>query len=299
MSFTISVTRKHITDHTNNNKFLYPFRTSVKLDNHEAKLSSIVAFNSTFNVKEGVNNKLQYRWFDGQIYTCELPSGFYSIENIQSYFYQKMYERGHYLLTNEERVLIYLEFIVNSTYYATQLNAFKYPTSQEIIDNEYTVPEGGFNPPADFTGETAQIIIPDDNEFGLLLGFTPGTYPPNIENSTYSINSQISPQISPVSAYNVCTSLADNLYTQRSDLIQTYLPTESYGSPYYIQFQNAEYIPIPSGTYSNFSVQILDQNYNDIKFEDPELVISFLIREKQKLTFEDNVKNLPAGFQRL
>lgn len=298
MSFTLSVTRSHITDHTNNNKFLYSFRTPVNFNNHEVKLSSIVAFNSTFNVKEGVNNKLQYIWFDGVTYECELPSGYYTIENIQSYFYQKMYDRGHYLLTNENRVLIYLEILTNPTYYAVQFVAYAYPTAEEIIDQELTIPENGFSPDENFVSSTAQIIIPSDSEFSLLLGFEPGIYPPTIENATYSINSPIAPQINPISAYNVCTSLCDNLYTQRNDLIQTYVPTESYGSPYYIQFQNAEYIGVPHGTYSNFTVTILDQNYNDIKLEDPEIVITFLIREKQKLEFETNIKNLPVGFQR-
>ena len=57
-------------------------------------------------------------------------------------------------------------------------------------------------------------------------------------------------------------------------------------------------MPIPSGTFSNMHIQILDQTYSDVKIQDPELIITFVIREKGKRDIETNIKNLPVGFQR-
>lgn len=299
MSFTLSATRSHIIDKTNNNKLQYDFRAPVKLDNHEIKLNSIVMYNSVFNIKKGVNDTFRFIWVDGTQYTVEIPEGHYEIEDLNSFLYQFQFNNGLYLTTSDQKVLIFLEFIVNSTYYACQVNTYPYPTAQEITDNEYTIPSNGYTPDVSYVSRTPQLIIPADNEFGLLLGFSAGTYPPEIEYTTYSINSNNgAPQISPVSAYHISCSLVNNLYTQRSDLIGTFSPQAAYGSQFFLQFQNSEYMPIPSGTFSNMHIQILDQTYSDVKIQDPELIITFVIREKGKRDIETNIKNLPVGFQR-
>ncbi len=300
MSFTLSATRSHIIDTVNNNKLQYEFRSPVKLDNHEIKINSIVMYNSVFNIKKGVNDSFSFFWVDNTEYTVEIPEGHYTIEDLNSFLYQFQYNNNLYLTTSDQKVLIYLELVVNPTFYACQVNAYPYPTLEEITNNEHTIPSGGFTPNADYVSRTPQLVIPSDNEFGLLLGFSAGVYPPQIEYSTYSINSNNgAPQISPVSAYHISCSLVNNLYTQRSDLIGTFSPQAAYGSQFFLQFQNSEYMPIPSGTFSNFMIQILDQNYLAVKINDPELIITFVIREKGKRDLETNIKNLPVGFQRV
>lgn len=114
-----------------------------------------------------------------------------------------------------------------------------------------------------------------------ILGFTAGTYP-STPSTTVQLNfiSNTTPNATPVNSIVVRTNLCNNDCASPSDILDTFsLNGAAFGTnisytPSYEKWINCTY-----GTFSNFFLYFQDQNLNRIQSNDPNVLISLLLRQ--------------------
>jgi len=279
---TLILNANNVVDNTYNDTYTYQFPAgAVEFKDDQVAVSSISMYYSWFNIVQRVynNNSFTYTWTDGLTYTVTFPDGgYYTIADINAYFQSVMFANKHYLYnTTSGKILYYLEFIENSVFYAIQYNAYVVPT---VLPTGFALPAGAtWALPAVAT--TPQITILSTNNFGLLLGFSAGTYPTTVPQvSTYSLTSNITPQLSPVSSLVMSCTLLNNRYSNPSTLLFSFAPNVTFGSLITVQPPELSFVDIQDGQYTNFTVTFKDQLLRTIDINDNNVVIMLTIRNK-------------------
>jgi hypothetical protein len=299
---TLILNSTNILPNTNNSNLTYRFPTSVILEaGQKLALTSFSMYNSTFNITaENQNNSLEYVWFNGITYTITFPDGFYDIVAINNFIHSVMLTNGHYLIQTSNNYYVYfLTITTNSTYYSVELNSFG--LNQQLATTKgWTLPP---NPTWVIPTITTQYIYPMfnilSNNFTHIIGLGAGYYPlgtaqatittdgattwtqpttataPYGKTSVVSFDSTFAPQVSPVASYTITCSLINNKYSVPNSLLYSFgIPqTATFGSYFTIQPPQMSFIDILAGTYSEFLIQILDQNLRAVNIQDPQIVI--------------------------
>ena len=239
-------------------------------------LSSVSIYYSWFNISPVYNNtSFQFTFTTASgttTYTVNLPSGNYSVSNLNSYLQQFCITNGLYLVNGSGNFAYYLEILTNPTYYSVQVNCYPFPTS---LPSGWTNP-GGLTFPA--TASTPQLIVSSTNNFGSVIGFAAGTYPSAVASTTQSFLSTLTPQVSPVESLILTCNLLNNRYNVPNTILYSFSPAGvSFGNIIQSSPNYAAWIPIQEGSYSNISVSFVDQNYGPIQINDPNLVVQLLI----------------------
>ena len=221
------------------------------------------------------NASFQYRWIVGSTpttFTINLPTGFYSLTQINQYLQSQMIANGTYLIDSGGNFVYYISITSNPTYYTNQIVCFPVPTS---LPSGYTQPSGFAGYPS--IASTPQLVILNNN-FGSLIGYTDGSYPPVVQSTSYSTLGNTLPNGSPVNSVIVRCSLVFNKVVNPTDIIDSFPISGSFGS-------NLNYIPnfekmvkIKKGTYSSLVISLFDQNLNPLPSIDPNVLINLLIR---------------------
>ena len=279
---TLILNSNNIVGNTGNSQFVYRFPSSVSFKNNYIGIASISQYFSTFNVNSTNynNNSYSYVWFDGLTYNVNMPNGYYTLQTILTFLQNVMVQNNHYLITATGQFVYFLSFSINQTYYSDQLYAYLLDTTI-ATSNDWTLPVGAtWTIPAVST--VCQFIFPNNN-FCLLLGFTPNyTWPATQTGftSTQTVLSTQAPQINPFNSFLVYCSLVNNPSTIPTNLIYTYTPQnvsfgaiESYVPPTIL------FNKVQDGTYNQFEILIRDQDFNAVAFEDPETTITLYLIE--------------------
>ncbi len=163
------------------------------------------------------NNAIfQYTWTVGateSIYTVTLPNGYYALTDIQNYLNSVFIANGHYLIDSAGKYVYYIQLYTNQNYYTNQLVSYPVPTG---LPAGYTQPTGFAGYPT--TASTPRLIILSNN-FGRLIGFSPGSYPSVVQSTNYSTTGNILPVGSPVNSVAVRCSLVSNPVAAISDVL--------------------------------------------------------------------------------
>jgi hypothetical protein len=210
-----------------------------------------------------------------------MPNGNYSVAELNTYLQNTMIANGHYLVNGSSQNVYYLEWILNTTYYSVQLNAFPIPIALPV---GWTNPAGIVFPAV---AETPQIQILSTNNFKDIVGFNAGTFPSPVQSTNYSKLSDNAPQVSPVQSVVMECSLINNPYSTSSKLIYSWaVPNVSFGEV--IQIQPPEFIfnEIQDGFYNSITVTFKDQNLRNMIIQDPQIVLLLTIKKK----FEESGK---------
>jgi hypothetical protein len=276
-----------------NDTYLYRFPAgAVEFKDDQIAVSSVSLFYSWFNIQQSVynNNSFSYRWIDGSVNQVMYPDGgYYTVSDLNAYFQSVMYANGHYLINSTTgKSLFFLEFVENSVYYAIQFNAYIIPTT---LPSGFALPAGAsWSLPV--SASSAQITI-GTNNFGTLIGFSSGTYPSSPATSTYSANSNITPQISPVSSLVVSCSLVNNRYSIPSTLVFSFAPNTTFGSLINVYPPEYSFVDIQDGQYTDFTIKFSDQLLRTIRINDNNIVVMLTIRNKYELTDKQVIKSNP------
>src|SRR5690606_10233585 len=124
----------------------------------------------------------------------------------------KMRQNGHYLLDESGSEVYFLEFNVNSIYYAVTLTSTPVP---DTLPPDWTNPAG-----VPLNGLAPQLVIHSTGEWRKLLGFDPGSYPATQGSTRTEFNSQHAPIISPVTnVFVLCSFVNDGRFTIRGSVI--------------------------------------------------------------------------------
>jgi hypothetical protein len=279
MGKTIILSTDNIEAGSNNTKLVYNFpQGGYNFKNDQIALQSLYQYFSIFNITTGyANNSFSYVWFDAVEYTITIPDGYYEISDLNSYFQSIMITNTHYMTNTAGQYVYFLEFVVNTSRYATQINAYELSTTIQSL-NSYSLPAGAtWSVPA----TTLQPLFNvNTTAFGELLGYEVGSYPTTQTSGTISFLSSSAPQITPYSSILVSCSLVNNRAIIPSNILTSYTPLgTSVGSilkyePSYIQFAD-----IDDGQYTQITIEFRDQLNRSIVIQDPNMLISLYTKK--------------------
>ena len=272
---------KLIVDKTNligndNNTFVYRFPSSVAFPNHELALASVDMYYAWYNVSALLgNNTFSYVWTDGTVNTVVLEDGLYEISTINERLQFAFIANGHYLVDSGGNNIYYINISANTTRYATQIDIFQFPAA---LPAGYTNPAAVVFPPAN------QITMTMPTKFNELLGFAAGFTTTAPTGTNLSFLSSVAPNIQPNNVLYVSVSNIDNKYGSPSGLVHRIVPNTTFGS---LITENPEFSfqPLHSGTYNQLQIQILGTDKSPIKIIDPNIVITFLIKNKEQSVY--------------
>jgi len=281
MGKTIILNTSNIVENSNNTKLVYNFPSGgFTFKNDMIALLSLYQYFSIFNITSDYgNNSFSYTWFDGLEYSITIPDGYYEISDLNSYFQSIMIANTHYMTNSAGQFIYFLEFIVNTSRYAVQINS--YPLDATIQStNGYILPSGAsWSVPT--TSTLSQFNI-NTSGFGEVLGYEIGSYPSNQTGSTTaSFLSSVAPQITPYSSILVSCNLVNNRAVIPSNILSSYTPLgTSIGGlfkfePNYLQFADVE-----DGQYTQFVLEFRDQLSRPIIIRDPNMLMTLYTETK-------------------
>jgi hypothetical protein len=259
-------------------------------------LSNLHIYLSWFNISAKYNNnRIQYKWYnniDGipdDLFTIDIPDGFYSIQTLNEYFISVMTQRGHYLETLDGKNHIYfIELTTNSTYYSTSFRLSSLSDQYDFGEGLQSVTEVCKAPttwvlPSTF--QAPEVIIPSNNNLGELLGYKPQTLRQDttgeIINKTYSFLSNFAPNMMPSSSYIMTSNLVDNEMGIPNNILYSFTVPNNTGFGDLISPHNdLVYSKIKPGIYRHIEIQIYDQEFRPLIIQDPNMLINLSILKK-------------------
>ena len=281
MGKTIILTTANIEENSNNTKLVYNFPSGgYSFKNDMIAVLSIYQYFSIFNITSDYgNNSFSYVWFDGIEYTITIPDGYYEISDLNAYFQSIMIANTHYMTNSAGQFIYFLEFLVNTSRYAVQINSYPLDTTIQSTNN-YILPTGAtWSVPA--TSTLSQFNI-NTTGFGEVLGYEIGSYPDTqVGSTTASFLSSVAPQITPYSSILVSCNLVNNRAVIPSNILSSYTPLgTSIGGlfkfePNYLQFADVE-----DGQYTQFVLEFRDQLSRPIIIRDPNMLMTLYTETK-------------------
>lgn len=272
---TIILNQSNLLEGTRNVfRYIFP-QGGAKFKDVKLAIANINMYYSWYNISSDYNNNqfsIIFPTFAGTTtLNITIADGFYTAADLNSYLQQEFITAGLYLVDSNGDYVYYMELIENPTAYAIQMNSYAVPTSLPV----------GYTNPASMTfpavASTPQLVVSASNSFSSIIGFSAGTYPSVVQSTTYSVVSDITPAVSPVSSVIVLCSLLNNQYAIPSSVCNSFAPSVSFGST--ISFSPNEYsfCNCQNGNYNSFDITFVDQSFNALPIIDTDLIIQVLI----------------------
>ena len=255
------------------NKFSIKPPTPIFLNKKVSSLVYLGIYYSWRNVTSRLgNNTFQYRLND-VTYDVNIPDGFYSVGDLNSYLEFVMAKNGHYLVDSDGNNVYYLSFNANLVYYQVTFSCKPIPA---VLPAAHTNPKG-----LTLSGKTPQLIFTNDS-FNKLLGINNGSYPlTSATTTTYTFNSQNIAQISPVTTVLVGCNLVYNQFNNvNRTVFYQFTPNSAYGS--YMTFEPSYPVFFDSnnGYYDNIELSFYDQNGYALDILDTNVTCTILLKDK-------------------
>ncbi|KAJ8578123.1 hypothetical protein ON010_g1085 [Phytophthora cinnamomi] len=223
MSGLVKIGNTNLVQNGLNNTWRYQFPGSAcNFQDVEASIQSISLYNSEFNIDSGQ--------FANTSFAIEVPTAattstisvnlqdeYYLYSDINRNIQTTLVAAGAYLIDSNGNNVFYIQIEGNSTYYACQLDCSAMST---LLPTGYTRPATGLYSTTGTglptTTRVPRLIINNAN-FGLILGFTTGTYPSTSQTTSTSLLSNTIPAISPSTSYIVRCDLIRNDFVISGD----------------------------------------------------------------------------------
>ena len=205
-------------------------------------------------------------------YTVTIPEGFYTVPALSIWLQSYFIDQKMYLVDASGNNTYYMSFSQNTTYYGNQIIA------KQIASTGLTAPSGFPYPPTAFRAPYIEIL---NNNFTKLMGLSAGNYGRDLSGNLSQL-SNITPQAANVNSLIVKCSLVNNGVSNVSDIVDSFaISNGKFGENLNYNNNIEKWVRLSPGRYNNFIVTIVDQNLEDIKILDNNLLINFLIRVKK------------------
>lgn len=287
MASVINFSSKDVLSNGYNNVLRYNIsNSSVNFKDCEVALSSIQMYNSQFNVNAALYNNNTFSIVMPTAattvqYDFSLPNGYYSYADITNAIQLRLVQQGAYLIDNAGNNVYYIKIQTNATYYSASIDVISVPIALPV---GWTRPASGLY---SSTGSglpavayTPQIVM--TSSFGTLLGFNASTVPSTqIVTSGQSFLSTKTPQINPVSIYIVRSNLIKNAYSNPPDVLTSFTTQgTSIGQLIDVRPNELAWLDVTDGAKSFVELSIVDQNHMPVRFEDTQINVLLLIRQR-------------------
>lgn len=311
---TLILNKSNIVSGSSNTLYKYKFPSTVYLKKGtKIALAKLSFYYSWPNVTSANNNNtFSYQWFDtsgvlNKTYTLTIPDGYYTYSDLNSWLYEELCNRGHYLtypstttsplgtsngadFTSTTKY-VFFEIQENATYYSCQLTMHAVPNYSATVPVYNTpipnVTGYSWRPPTEIANkyQTGKIVIPSGTNFGTYLGFSAGTTLGTGQiSSTASSEDLLStktPELCPVASVMVMCSLCSSKYSYPSSLLYSFSATVDYGAMIDVESNNYIWVDVNEGSYSEFSIELRDQDFKQMYILDSNNVIIMVLDENE------------------
>ncbi len=279
-------------------------------ENSEMCISSVTLPYSWYNVNNLLynNNTFSYNYPNTTggftNYQIVLQNGFYQVSDINNAIQLFMFQNGQYIKNTAGQIFYFINLLTDQTFYTNQfilnivpttVNASTYYGAGAVIAN-------GLYPTVQ---SCCQVVVPTGNVstwFGSLIGYLPNTYPLNtvypvlpsgtLSATNYSTNTlgNTTPNLTPVNSLIISCNLVDNNISIPSNILDSFNINATYGSNITYNANFEKFVSLVNGRYQNMTLTLLDQNGNAIQANDPNVLITLIIKlgKKKLLTYKLN-----------
>ena len=280
MTSIVSLTQANVG--TQNNILTYTFPAgSVNFKGRKIAVSSLILPYSWYSVSSTYLNQnfsIVFPITNGsatQTVNITIQPGFYTVAQLNSAIQNQMILAGVGYLYNGTSNVYYFEIVANLTTDSAQVNCYVVPNT---LPGGYTNP-GGWSLPSSGTRVPQMVITTAQSGFGKLIGFVPGSYPSNTtQSSTYSVQSSVIPQISPVSSVIMTVSLVNNALSNPNNIIAVVPITSPYATQIIYSPNELLWVDCLDGTVNSLSVSFLDQFSNQLGILDTNITLTLVIK---------------------
>lgn len=271
-----------------NSSYAYRFQNgSFTAKNLEMCVSAATIPYSWFNVTQQYNNRTVQMSFPlgggtGTVsLTLTLPEGFYSIADINAALQQQMITQGLYLFNAAGQYVFYFQMVENVTYYAIQFLSFPVPNA--LPAGYAFATTGSYSTLAGLpTVARVPVMSIVSGGIGVQTGFSQGNYPGSTSfSTTQSSLSNLTPNGTTVNSLVLRCNLIRNMVTVPSDILDSFPINATFGSNITYDPSFEKWLPISDGTFGSMIVNLVDQNFNQIFAEDPNISMTLIIRERR------------------
>lgn len=306
---TIVFNQTNLVNDGTNNTMVYRFPNSVTFTDAEIAVVSISMFYSWFNISSALgNNRFSFNWVQTAgtnnyvTYTVTIPDGLYEIEDLNNYL-QFVFQNApslpsqispvpsnpFYLVNSSGDNVFFVEFVVNATAYAVQLNTYNVPA---------TLPTGWTNPASTLLPlQSFNPVVSTPSGFSNIIGFSstfssaqnqnngtpnPATSTAYKIGSTFSYLSTTSPQVQPNSNLLLTLSNIDNSYASPNSIIYSLTPSVAIGEQISEKPPEFNWNRLLKGTYNQLTLKFIGNDLSPVTIKDPNITVMMAIRDLDK-----------------
>jgi hypothetical protein len=252
----------------------------VNFDNHSVAVAQVNMFYSWTNINASPlnNNQFSYTYNTGAgsvNFDVIIPDGIYEITDLNNFLQFTMIANGTYLVNDLGQNVYYIEFLLNPTLYAVQINTYPQLTALPAL---WTNPSG-----LGLSSTTANPTITLPANFNEILGFPAGyiTPQPAVPNTVFSALSTVAPQVQPNPSIFLSMNCIQNIYAIPSSIIYAITPVTATGTQISDRPNQYSWNRLLSGTYNQLRIQLLGTDLGGINILDPNMTIILLIQDNR------------------
>jgi hypothetical protein len=301
---TIVVNANNLVQDGQNNKFIYNFPNSVQFKDTYIAVQSIQMYYSWYNISAALgNNIFTYSWYSGgtrTVYTVTIPDGIYDIPALNAFLEYTMIQNRTYMTTSTGSNVYFLQFELNVSRYAVQLCSFRVPSAgvnpSGFVPTSLGFPTQVFNPSVTMTALFNEIVgfpagwASAENLGGSVAPFNAsgsGLYlnvPYDYDATTGAISfySSQAPDVTPNASVYLAVSNINNPYSLPSSIIYAITPSSGIGAVIIDKPPQFCWNQLINGTYNQLQIQILGNNLQPIKINDPNMTFLFALKDKDE-----------------
>jgi len=267
------------TNYLGNNQFSLRLPSVCSFDKDtKISLYSFTMYNSFYNISASQyqNTQITFTWFDGTVYSWNIPDGYYSISDLNLWLQQQFLINNLYVTnaTNSQNIF-FVAFKTNATLYKNEIDTNYMPSATNSTLFGYSKPTSAiWNFPSINTCVSITINNNLKSFFGMTTQTSFGIISP-VQNMQYV--SQICPIVSPVFSIFISCNLILTKFSQVGNIFCQIPINAEYGKLITYNSQIDTGVNVQSGMYNSINIGLWDQLYNPLQFIDNELVLMLVI----------------------
>lgn len=291
----------------------YKFPSTTTISGRQVALLSAKFNNSFFNISAALNNNVivvRYPVYSAAdtldplpannpgVITITMADGFYSFEDLNLLLQNEFIKAKFYMYDPASGKNVYFATLrVNPVQYKIQLDTYYTPTQKHVTDLGWVLPAGAplFVNPSTASSGTPRMTRPQFVISGTsaLMGIAAGNWPDGgggaLESATpdyvtyenYTASSTMgatAPEIQSVTGVIVKASIVSSPTAYPVDMLALVPVTAVFGAAVNYEANYPMFVATASGTVSDIVLTFTDQDFNPIKFFDPDVSFTLYIK---------------------